>query len=118
LQASARANAQAFFTMDDPLVQSQRARIVAFAMRQRLPVMGEFRSIPEAGGLASYGPNLLDNWRRAALYVDKIFRGAKPADLPVEQPTKFELVINLKTAAALGLTLAPGVLAIADEVIE
>jgi ABC-type uncharacterized transport system substrate-binding protein len=118
LQAAARANAQAFFTMDDPLVLSQRARIVEFAMRQRLPVMGEFRSIPEVGGLASYGPNLLDMWRRAALYVDKIFRGVKPADLPVEQPTKFELVINLKTAAALGLTLAPGVLAIADEVIE
>jgi putative tryptophan/tyrosine transport system substrate-binding protein len=118
LQAAARANAQALFTMDDPLVLSQRARIVEFAMRQRLPVMGEFRSVPEAGGLASYGPNLLDNWRRAALYVDKIFRGAKPADLPVEQPTKFELVINLKTAAAHGLTLAPGVLAIADEVIE
>ena len=118
LQAATRANAQALFTMDDPLVLSQRARIVEFAMRQRLPVMGEFRSVPEAGGLASYGPNLLDNWRRAALYVDKIFRGAKPADLPVEQPTKFELVINLKTAAALGLTLAPGVLAIADEVIE
>jgi ABC-type uncharacterized transport system substrate-binding protein len=118
LQAAKRENAQAFFTMDDPLVQSQRARIVAFALRQRLPVMGEFKSIPDAGGLASYGPNLLDNWRRAALYVDKIFRGAKPADLPVEQPTKFELVINLKTAAALGLTLAPGVLAIADEVIE
>ena len=118
LQAAARANAQALFTMDDPLVLSQRARIVEFAMRQRLPVMGEFRSVPEAGGLASYGPNLLDNWRRAARYVDKIFRGAKPADLPVEQPTKFELVINLKTAAAHGLTLAPGVLAIADEVIE
>jgi putative ABC transport system substrate-binding protein len=118
LQAAVRANAQAFFTMDDPLILSQRGRIVEFAMRQRLPVMGEFRSIPEAGGLASYGPNLLDMWRRAALYVDKIFRGAKPADLPVEQPTKFELVINLKTAAALGLTLAPGVLAIADEVIE
>jgi ABC-type uncharacterized transport system substrate-binding protein len=112
------ANAQAFFTMDDPLILSQRTRILEFATRQRLPVMGEFRSIPEAGGLASYGPNLLDMWRRAALYVDKIFRGAKPADLPVEQPTKFELVINLKTAAALGLTLAPGVLAIADEVIE
>ena len=118
LQAAARANAQAFFTMDDPLVLSQRARIVEFAMRQRLPVMGEFRSVPDAGGLASYGPNLLDMWRRAALYVDKIFRGVKPADLPVEQPTKFELVINLKTAAALGLTFAPGVLAIADEVIE
>jgi ABC-type uncharacterized transport system substrate-binding protein len=118
LQAAMRANAQAFFTMDDPLILSQRARILEFATRQHLPVMGEFRSIPEAGGLASYGPNLLDMWRRAALYVDKIFRGAKPADLPVEQPTKFELVINLKTASALGLTLAPGVLAIADEVIE
>ena len=118
LQAATRANAQALFTMDDPLVLSQRARIVEFAMRQRLPVMGEFRSVPDAGGLASYGPNVLDMWRRAALYVDKIFRGVKPADLPVEQPTKFELVINLKTAAALGLTLAPGVLAIADEVIE
>src|SRR5262245_26825728 len=113
LQAAVRANAQALFTMDDPLILSQRGRIVEFAMRQRLPVMGEFRSIPEAGGLASYGPNLLDMWRRAALYVDKIFRGTKPADLPVEQPTKFELVINLKTAAAPGLTLAPGVLAIA-----
>src|SRR5262249_15292384 len=118
LQAAARANAQALFTMDDPLVLSQRARIVELAMRRRLPVMGEFRSVPEAGGLVSYGPNQLDMWRRAALYVDKIFRGAKPADLPVEQPTKFELVINLKTATALGLTLAPGVLAIADEVIE
>jgi len=118
LPAAARANAQAFFTMDDPLVLSQRARIAEFALRQSLPVMGEFRSVPEAGGLASYGPNQLDLWRRAALYVDKIFRGAKPVDLPVEQPTKFELIINLKTAAALGLTLAPGVLAIADEVIE
>jgi putative tryptophan/tyrosine transport system substrate-binding protein len=118
LQAATRANAQAYLTMDDPLVQSQRARIVEFAMRLRLPVMGEFRSMPEAGGLASYGPNQLDMWRRAAVYVDKVFRGAKPAELPVEQPTKFELVINLKTAAALGLTLAPGVLAIADEVIE
>src|SRR5207237_10672240 len=104
--------------VDDPVVMCRRHGLCDFAMRQRRPVMGEFRSVPEAGGLASYGPNLLDNWRRAALYVDKIFRGAKPADLPVEQPTKFELVINLKSAAALGLTLAPGVLAIADEVIE
>jgi putative ABC transport system substrate-binding protein len=118
LQAAMRANAQAVVTMDDPLISSQRVRIVEFAMRQRLPVMGEFRLVPNAGGLASYGPNPIDMWRRAAVYVDKIFKGAKPADLPVEQPTKFELVINLKTAKVLDLTIPPGVLAIADEVIE
>jgi putative ABC transport system substrate-binding protein len=118
LHAAMQANAQAIVTMDDPLIQSQRARIVEFAMGQRLPVMGEFRPVPEAGGLASYGPNQIDMWRRAAVYVDKIFKGAKPADLPVEQPTKFELVINLKTAKTLGLAIQPGVLAIADEVIE
>ena len=113
-----QANAQAMVTMDDPVIQSERAHIVEFANRQPVPVMGEFRLVPEAGGLVSYGPNLIEMWRRAADYVDKIFKGAKPADLPVEQPTKFELVINLKTAKALGLTIPPGVLAIADEVIE
>jgi putative ABC transport system substrate-binding protein len=118
LRAAVQANAQAIVTMDDPLIQSQRARIVEFAMRQRLPVMGEFRPVPEAGGLASYGPNQIDLWRRAAVYVDKIFKGAKPADLPVEQPTKFELVINLKTAKALGLEVPGKLLALADEVIE
>src|SRR5260370_3985719 len=82
LQAAARANAQALFTMDDPLVLSQRARIVEFAMRQRLPVMGEFRSVPEAGGPASVGPNLRAHWRPRALYVRTIFRRAQPADLP------------------------------------
>jgi putative tryptophan/tyrosine transport system substrate-binding protein len=118
LRAAIRANAQAIVTMDDPLIQSQRARIVGFAMQERMPVMGEFKAVPEAGGLASYGPNQIDMWRRAALYVDKIFKGAKPADLPVEQPTKFEFVINLKTAKALGLEIPPTLLALADEVIE
>ena len=118
LQSALQANAQAIVTMDDPVVQSQRARIVAFATRQGLPVMSEFRPATEAGALMSYGPNQIELWGRAAVYVDKILKGAKPGDLPVEQPTKFELVINLKTAKALGLTIAPGLLAIADEVIE
>jgi putative tryptophan/tyrosine transport system substrate-binding protein len=118
LSAAMQANAQAIITMDDPLVQSQSAHVVAFAMRQRLPVMGEFRPITEAGALMSYGPNQIDMWRRAAAYVDKILKGAKPADLPVEQPTKFELIVNLKTAKALGLAVPDTLLARADEVIE
>jgi ABC-type uncharacterized transport system substrate-binding protein len=118
LQAAMQANAQAIVTMDDPVVQSQRGRIVTFAMRQRLPVMSEFRPGTEAGALMSYGPNQIDLWRRAAAYVDKILKGAKPADIPVEQPTKFELVINLKSAKALGITIPPSLLSVADEVIE
>jgi len=118
LQAAGQAQNQAVVTMDDPLIQSHRARIIAFAMERRLPVMAEFRPITEAGGLMSYGPNQVEMWRRSAAYVDKILRGAKPADLPVEQPTKFELVINLKTAKALGLDVPATLLARADEVIE
>jgi len=118
LQAAGEAHVQAIVTMDDPLIQSQRARIIAHAMGQRLPVMAEFRPITEAGGLMSYGPNQVDMWRRAAAYVDKILRGVKPADLPVEQPTNFELVINLKTAKALGIEVPATLLARADEVIE
>jgi putative tryptophan/tyrosine transport system substrate-binding protein len=118
LQAAMQANTQAIATMDDPLIQSLRARIIEFATRQHLPVVAEFRPIVEGGGLISYGPNQIDMWRRAAAYVDKILRGAKPADLPVEQPTKFELVINLKTAKALSLTIPASLLATADEVIE
>jgi putative ABC transport system substrate-binding protein len=118
LRAAMQANAHAIVTMDDPLIQSQRARIVELALRQRLPVMGEFKPIAAVGALMSYGPSHVDMWRRAASYVDKTFNGARPADLPVEQSTKFDLVINLKTAKTLGLTIPSGVLAIADEVIE
>jgi putative ABC transport system substrate-binding protein len=118
LQAAVQANAQAIVTMDDPVVQSQRARIVAFAMRQRLPVMSEFRPATEAGALMSYGPNQVELWGRAAAYVDKILKGAKPANLPVEQPIKFELVINLKTAKTIGIEIPTSILLRADEVIE
>jgi putative tryptophan/tyrosine transport system substrate-binding protein len=118
LQSAKQANAQALATMDDPLVQSQRARIVEFARQQRVPLMAEFRPITEAGGLMSYGPNQIDLWRRAATYVDKIFKGANPAELPVEQPTKFELVVNLKAARAIGIELPTAILLRADELIE
>jgi putative ABC transport system substrate-binding protein len=118
LRTAIGASAQAIVTMEDPMIQSNRARIVEFSMRHNLPVMGEFRPITAAGALMSYGPNQVEMWRGAAAYVDKIFRGAKPGDLPVQQPAKFELVINLKTAKALGLTIPPSLIARADEVIE
>ena len=110
--------AQALVTMDDPMIQSRRSAIAEVGTRQKILVMGEFRLMTDAGGLMSYGPNQIDLWRRTAAYVDRIFKGAKPADLPVEQPTKFELTINLRTAKALGLTVPPTLLARADEVIE
>ena len=106
------------YVVGDPLVNLNRVRINTFALVGRLPTMYVQREYVEAGGLMSYGPNFLNMFRRAADYVDKILRGAKPADLPVEQPTKFDLVINLVTARALGLTVPPTVLARADEVIE
>jgi putative tryptophan/tyrosine transport system substrate-binding protein len=117
-QAATQAKVQAVVTMEDLVIQFHRARIVERAMKQRLPVMSEFRPITAAGGLVSYGPDQVDMWRRAATYVDKILKGAKPGDLPVEQPTKFELVINLKTARALGLTIPQSVLGRADQVIQ
>ena len=94
------------------------AQVVSFAAAQRLPVIYQMKEHVTAGGLMSYGPNYLSLARHAALYVDKVLKGTKPTDLPVEQPAKFELVINLKTANALGLTIPSEILARADEVIE
>jgi len=95
-----------------------RAEIAELGLKYRLPTIAGSDSFAQHGGLIKYGPNVSDNFRQAAVYVDKILKGAKPADLPVSQPTKFELVINLKTANALGLTIPPTLLARADEVIE
>jgi putative tryptophan/tyrosine transport system substrate-binding protein len=110
--------ADALLTLVDPFTLVHRKRIVDFAAQRHLPAIYEAREFVGSGGLVSYGPSLVANQRRAAEYVDKIFKGAKPADLPVEQPAKFELLINLKTAKALGLDIPPSVLARADEVIE
>jgi putative ABC transport system substrate-binding protein len=102
-----------------PFFYAHRTRLVELAARQRLPTMYyEKEFVVGSGGLMSYGPDFHDLFRRAATYVDKILKGARPADLPVEQPTKFELVINLKTAKALGLTIPPSVLWRADHVVE
>ena len=108
----------ALFIIADGMFFTERARIVHLAASYRLPAAYPEREYVEAGGLMSYGPNLSNNFRRAAAYVDKILKGAKPADLPVEQPTKFELVINMKTAKALGLTIPQSLLLRADEVIQ
>jgi putative ABC transport system substrate-binding protein len=114
----ARERAEALLVVLDPFFSFHRSRLLALAAKSRIPAMYGSREYPEAGGLMSYGANFRHNFHRSATYVDKILKGAKPADLPVEQPTKFELVINLKTAKALGLTIPQSLLQRADRVIE
>ena len=113
-----KARVGALTVLTSVMFSAERRRLVDLAARTRLPAVYPQRDSVDAGGLMSYGPNGPDLFRRAATYVDKILKGAKPADLPVEQPTKFELVINLKTAKALGLTIPPSLLGRADEVIQ
>ena len=113
-----RARADALAVLTSSMLFGERRRLVGLAAKNRLPAVYPWREGVDAGGLMAYGPDLGDLLRRVATYVDKILKGAKPADLPVEQPTKFELVINLKTAKALGLTIPPSLLQRADQVIE
>jgi putative tryptophan/tyrosine transport system substrate-binding protein len=117
-RTAAKDRADALLTLASGIVSSQRARIIELALNSRLPAISGGKEFVEAGGLMSYGIHRLDVDRRAAIYVDKILKGAKPAELPVEQPTKFELVINLKTAKQIGLTIPQSVLARADRVIK
>jgi putative ABC transport system substrate-binding protein len=116
--AAMSGGAQALATTPAPLLATHRERIVGIAAKNRLPAMYVSPEWVEGGGLMSYGPDILDNWRRTANYVDKILKGAKPADLPVEQPIKFEFIVNLKAAKQIGLTIPPNVLARADRVIR
>jgi putative ABC transport system substrate-binding protein len=117
-EAATRGQAGALFVIDDLMISSHQTRILEWAAKNRLPVFSQFREFAEAGGLMAYGPNNDEMFRRVAFFIDKILRGAKPADLPVEQPTAFELVINLKTADALGLMIPPTLLFQANEVIR
>jgi putative ABC transport system substrate-binding protein len=117
-EVARRQRPDALITVEDPLTVDQRKRIADFALGQQLPSLHGVREFVAAGGLMSYGASLADLFRRAAGYVDKVLRGAQPADLPVQQPTKFEFVINLKTASALGLQIPDKLVALADEVIE
>jgi ABC-type uncharacterized transport system substrate-binding protein len=117
-ETAVRERADVLHVWGDPLTFAQRARIAELAMKNRLPTMHFFREAVEAGGLLGFGPNWPLIWRNAAKYVDKILKGTKPGDIPVEQPTKYEFVINLKTAKALGLTIPQSVLLRADEIIQ
>lgn len=117
-EAIIREHSEALIILVDPFTRGQRSRIVEFAAEQRLPAIYETRDFVDVGGLMSYGPNFADQFRRAATYVDKILRGAKPADLPIEQPTNFELVINMRAAKALGIKIPESILLRADKAIE
>ena len=118
LTAVANGNMDAIHAFPDGVTASSRVRIAEFALSHHLPSVFGWKAYVEAGGLMSYGPNLEDSWRQIAGFVGKILKGSRPADLPVELPTRFELIVNLKTARALGLTMPPILLAGADEVIE
>jgi ABC-type uncharacterized transport system substrate-binding protein len=117
-EAAGAGRAEALFVTAQPFTNQHRAQILDLVAKHRLPAIYTLRSFVDAGGLMSYGPSQADQYRRAAIYVDRILKGARPADLPVEQPTKFDLVINLKAARALGLTIPTGLLQRADQVIE
>jgi putative ABC transport system substrate-binding protein len=116
--AMTRERVQAVLVLGNPVIFAERQRLAELAIKHRLPTMSELREVTEVGGLMSYGADFPDLFRRGAIYVDKILKGARPADLPVEQATKFELVINLKTAKTLGLTIPQSLLLRADQVIE
>ena len=118
LRAHADAQADALYVASDAFISANRTRIITFALSQRLPTIFSYRDYAQAGGLMSYGPNFADLYRRTADIVDKILRGTKPRDIPVEQPTKFEFIINLTTAKALGLTIPASLMSLADELIE
>ena len=118
LDQATKGRSQALYVVNEPLAFNHRGRIAELALQARLPTMHDIREHVEAGGLMSYGPNFPDLYRRAASHVDKILRGTKPADIPVEQPTKFDLIINVKAAKALGINTPPMLIARADEVIE
>ena len=113
-----KGRADALYVVGDPITNGNRVRINVFAVAARLPTMLGFREPVEAGGLMSYGPDFKELFRRAATYADKILRGTNPGNIPVEQPTKFELVVNLSTAKALGLNIPESFLSLADQVIE
>lgn len=113
----AKARAQSVIVFGEPMTFTNRAQIATLSIQHQLPVMAGTRDFADAGNLVAYGPNLLERWRAAAVYVDKILKGAKPSELPVEQPTRFELVVNLKTAKALGLTMPASLLLRADQVL-
>ena len=118
IPAASAAGANAIVIIDDPFIHSHRARIIALVAQHRLPAVYGTREMADEGGLIAYGPHRPDLYRRSAFYVDKILKGAKPADLPVEQPTRFELIVNLKAAKALGVAVPVITQQIADEVIE
>jgi putative ABC transport system substrate-binding protein len=116
--AMTREAAEALLVLGDTVFWAHRARVVALAAQHHLPAVFDAREFADAGGLMTYGPSVLDSFRRATVYVDKILKGAHPATLPIERPVKFEFVVNLKTARALGITIPPSLLLLADEVIQ